>query len=388
MPFRNNNKTRFFSIAALVFLALAVIPFAAAQEQIVIDFFYGDGCPHCAKEKPFLDQLDQENDNIQVNYYEVWYDDDNIALFRQRMAEHGLTPTGVPTTIIDDKVWIGYSDSIKEEIIAKVAFCSENGCGIEMPETKKNETIVNLPIFGEIDVSKVGLFGFSVMIGTLDGFNACAMWVLTFLLSLLVYSGSRKRIFLIGGTFILVSGLVYFMFMAAWMNAFIFAGHLKLLQLAIALLAIIFGIVNIKDYFFMGKGLSFTIPKDQKPKIMKRMKKVIDPKTGLLLTLIGVAGLAFMVNMIELLCTAGFPAVYTKILTSYNLPTHMYYLYMLIYIIMYMIDDFIIFMIVVATMSSKRFTEKYGRISKLISGLIILILGLLMLINPQALMFG
>lgn len=376
-------------IITLALLMLLILPTVFAQDKKQIYFFYGDGCPHCADEKPFLEQIQINYSDIKVNYYEVWYNQENAAFFKEKMSEYGMKPTGVPTTILDDKVWVGFSDTIQDEISEKAAFCSNVGCGIDIPgNTTKNENIVNLPIFGEVDVSEMGLLGFTLLLGTLDGFNACAMWVLTFLLSLLVYSGSRKRTILIGGTFILVSGFMYFLFMAAWMNTFIFAGHLKLLQVAISLLAIIFGIVNIKDYFFMGKGLSFTIPKDQKPKIMKKMKSIISAETGLVLTLLGVAGLAFMVNIIELLCTAGFPAVYTKILAGYNLPTIMYYFYMFLYILMYMVDDFIIFMIVVVTMSSKRFTEKYGKISKLISGLVILILGLIMLINPQLLMFG
>ena len=378
-----------YQFISLIFALLLVLPMAFAQESMQIYFFYGDGCPHCAEEEPFLAQLEIDYPNVEVKSYEVWYNQENIAFFKEKMAEYNMQPSGVPTTILDDKVWVGFSDSIQQQITEKVSFCSSVGCGIDIPwqNTTTNENILNLPIFGEVDTSKIGLFGITIMIGTLDGFNACAMWVLTFLLSLLVYSGSRKRIILIGGTFIFISGFVYYLFMAAWMNAFIFAGHLKLLQIGISLLAIIFGIVNIKDFFFLGQGLSFTIPKDQKPKIMQRMKKVIAPGTGIVLTLIGVAGLAFMVNMIELLCTAGFPAVYTKILAGYNLPSYAYYLYLLLYIIMYMIDDFIIFLIVVSTMSSQRFTDKYGRISKLISGIVILILGLIMLINPQFLMF-
>ena len=376
-------------IITFLILMLAIAPVVFAEDKIEVFFFYGDGCPHCADEKPYLQEMEQMYPELEVNYLEVWYNEANTDFFRSKMAEFDMKPTGVPTTIIDDKVWIGFSDSTKREITEKIAFCSETGCGIELPPNNNtNEKIVELPIFGSVDVSKVGLFGFTVMIGTLDGFNACAMWVLTFLLSILVYSGSRKRIFLIGGTFIFVSGLVYFLFMAAWMNAFIFAGHLKFLQIAISLLAIVFGLINIKDYFFFGKGISLMIPEDKKPKIIKKMKSLLKPGPGIILTLIGVASLAFMVNMIELLCTAGFPAVYTKILTGYDLPAIGYYLYLLLYIVMYMIDDFIIFSIVVMTMSSKRFTEKYGRISKLISGLIILILGLLMLINPQILMFG
>ena len=118
------------------------------------------------------------------------------------------------------------------------------------------------------------------------------------------------------------------------------------------------------------------------------MKKLTKPGLALGATILGVAVLAFGVNLIEVLCTTGFPAIYTKILTAHELPSISYYFYLLVYIFFYMLDDFIIFSIAVLTLKSNKFERKYGRLSKLISGIIILLLGLIMLLKPELLMFG
>jgi hypothetical protein len=364
----------------ILFLSLLLISQVSAQ----LTLFYGDGCPHCAEEEEFLVGLQERHPELVIEMYEVWYNESNAKNFKDMSELHGVEARYVPATYYEDYNWVGFNENIGREIEEKISQCNEGICD---PQDEQNNT-VNIPFFGDVDVQETGLFVFTIMMGTLDGFNACAMWVLCFLLSLLLYSKSRKHVFFIGGTFILVSGIVYFMFMAAWMNAFMFAGHLRWIQLLIATLAIIFGLINIKEYFFFGKGISFMIPKDKKSDIIKRMRGLVNPKTGFLMTLVGVASLAFMVNLIELLCTTGLPAIYTSALAQFNLPWYSNYLYLLLYIVMYMIDDFIIFSIVVTTMSSKKFTEKYGRISKLISGLIILVLGLIMIINPKLLMFG
>jgi thiol-disulfide isomerase/thioredoxin len=368
------KKTIILAITLVLLLSLCV-----QASNITILFFYGDGCPHCTQEKPFLENLQQDNAGLKLESFEVWYHPENAKKLDETIQKYNISIKAVPTTIINDKVWVGFSDTVQDEITQYVTYGYLGSSG---------NNIVNIPVLGSVDVSKSGLFAFTLIMGTLDGFNACAMWVLCFLLSLLIYSQSRRHVFIVGGTFIFISGLVYFLFMAAWMNAFIIAGHLRFIQIAISLLAIVFGLINIKDYFYFGKGISLIIPEDKKPKIMESMKSLMNPKTGLVMTLIGVSSLAFMVNLVELLCTAGFPAVYTKILAGYKLPWFGYYFYLLIYIIMYMIDDIMIFTVVVLTMTSKRFTEKYGKLSKLISGIIILILGLIMFFNPGLLMLG
>ena len=178
------------------------------------------------------------------------------------------------------------------------------------------------------------------------------------------------------------------MFIAAWLNVMMFAGSLKYVQIAIGMLAIGLGLMSIKEFFWFNQGPSLLVPKESKKKIIKKMRQAISPERGLIAAMIGVAILAIGVNIIELLCTLGLPVVYTGILNTYGYPALVNYFFLLVYVIFYMIDDFIIFMIIATTMSKTKITEKYGRLSKLISGILILALGLIMLINPNLLMIG
>jgi len=175
--------------------------------------------------------------------------------------------------------------------------------------------------------------------------------------------------------------------MAAWLNLFLFVGFLPYLRIIVGLFAIGMGLINVKDLFFFKKGISLSIPEKAKPNLFKKMRSLVH-EGSLPIALLGVIVLAFTVNSIELLCTAGFPAIYTKILTINNLPSIQYYVYLLLYILMYMIDDMIVFTIAVYTLRSKKLTEKQGKWMKFISGFMMLILGLLLVFRPELLMFG
>lgn len=396
-------KKRILLILSLS-LIFSIFNFAFSQEKIEINFFFSTICPHCVKGKIFLEELEKKYPQIEIKKL-GFIDKGNIELLKEFYRNYGVPSEiqgFVPITFIEERYFLGFSEEIGNDIenyilglIKKVPLESQPEQPIE-PGTPSEEIvtpaileqIISLPIFGNIDISKTGLLTLSVLIGIIDGFNACAMWALFFLLSFLVASGSRKRIFLIGGTFIFVSGLVYFLFISAWMNVFLFIGHFKIIQTIISLLAIAFGLVCIKDFFAFGKGISFIIPKATRDKIVKRMELVTNPKLAIPATLLGVAVLSAGVNLIELLCTTGFPAVFTKILTAHHLPNPSYYFYLLVYIFFYMLDDFVIFSVVILTLGAKPLSDKYKRISKLISGLIIFILGLIMLFCPEILMFG
>jgi hypothetical protein len=192
---------------------------------------------------------------------------------------------------------------------------------------------------------------------------------------------------IIGGTFIFISGMVYYIFLAAWLNLFLIIDFIPYLRAIVGSFAVIFGLINIKELFFFKKGPSLTIPESKKPGLFKKMRQVINSK-NLLIAIIGVIILAFTVNTIELLCTAGFPAIYTKILTLQNLSPLSYYLYLALYILMYMLDDMLIFTIAVITLRSKKLTQGQGRWMKFIAGFMMLALGLLLIIKPDLLMFG
>ena len=247
--------------------------------------------------------------------------------------------------------------------------------------------VIDVPLFGQLHASRLGLPLFTFLIGLVDGFNPCAMWILVFLLSVLVNIKDRRKILLIAGTFVVVSGLAYFAFMAAWLNLFLLIGIARPAQIALGLAAFVIGVVNVKDFFAFKKGISFSIPESSKPGIYKRVREIVAAKY-LTSALIGVVVLAVIVNMVELLCTAGLPALYTQVLTMHDLPVWKNYGYLAIYIMAYMLDDTMLLTIVVVTLSHRKLQEREGRWLKLLSGLVILALGLVMIFKPTWLQLG
>jgi hypothetical protein len=243
---------------------------------------------------------------------------------------------------------------------------------------------VTLPVFGTVDASRVGMPAFTLAIGLVDGFNPCAMWVLLFLLSLLVNLKNRKKMFAIAGVFVLISGVAYFAFMAAWLNVFIFIGYLKSVQITLGLLAVVVGGIHIKDFFAFKKGVSLSIPESAKSGINIRVRNIVTAET-LWAALIGAVVLAVLVNIIELLCTAGLPALYTNVLMKQGYPAWVNYSYLALYNVAYMFDDSIMVIIAVMTLGKRRLEEKEGRWLKLVSGSLIFALGVVMLFKPELL---
>lgn len=259
----------------------------------------------------------------------------------------------------------------------------------ELPQTeefpsphKAVQDEIEVPLLGKLRVSELGMPLFTFLIGLLDGFNPCAMWVLIFLLSILVNLKDRWKLLAIAGTFVVVSGLAYFAFMAAWLNVFLLIGLARGAQIALGLVAVVVGAVNVKDFLAFGKGLSLSIPESAKPGIYARVRQIVAAKY-MVAALSGAVVLAVLVNTIELLCTAGLPAMYTQILTFHNYPWWENYLYLGLYIVAYMFDDTIMLAIAVTTLSHRKLQEREGRWLKLMSGVVILALGLTMLFKPD-----
>lgn len=254
-----------------------------------------------------------------------------------------------------------------------------------LPVPAQSKDTIEVPLLGELSQSRLGMPAFTFLIGLVDGFNPCAMWVLLFLLSLLVNLKSRKKILAVAGTFVLISGLAYFAFMAAWLNVFLLIGYLRWVQLLLGVFATLVGLIHIKDFFAFKKGVSLSIPEWAKPGLYARMRRVVNAEnlTG---AIIGASILAVLVNIIELLCTAGLPALYTEILMMQNYPAWETYAYLGLYIVAYMLDDSIMVAIVVITLGRHKLQETQGRYLKLFSGLVILLLGLVLIFKPSLLL--
>jgi thiol-disulfide isomerase/thioredoxin len=387
---------------ALIFLPLTLFLFlfsshrATAQEDIfekfdkvTIYFFWGDGCPHCENEKKFLAELKKKYPKLEVKDYEVWYNRENAKLFIQITNAYGTKPSGVPTTFIGDEIFVGFTENIAREIEDRLQYCLQRGCIDPIEKTipseqRKEKATITLPFFGKINVSKISLPVFTIIIAGLDSFNPCAFFVLFFLLSLLIHAHSRKRMFLIGGVFVFFSGFIYFLFMAAWLNLFLLLGHLVIITRIAGAIALIIAVINIKDFFFFQKGISLSISEKAKPKLFERMRNLLkSPSSASMIT--GTIVLAVAANTYELLCTAGFPMVFTRVLTLNNLSTLQYYLYLILYNIVYVIPLIAIVLIFTITLGTKKLTEWQGRILKLVSGLMMFLLGLILVIKPALL---
>lgn len=250
------------------------------------------------------------------------------------------------------------------------------------PQPPTVSDTVYLPMLGQVNWKQWGLPAFTILVGLVDGFNPCAMWVLLFLLSLLVNLRDRWKILAVAGTFVFISGAAYLAFMAAWLNVFQFIGLLRPAQILLGLLAIGVGTIHVKDFFAFKQGVSLSIPEAAKPKLYERMRKIVMAET-LIGAIVGASVLAVLVNIVELLCTAGLPAMYTGILTLQNLPAWENFLYLLLYIAAYMFDDSLMVTVVVVTLGKHRLQETGGRVLKLISGAVILALGIVMIVKPE-----
>ena len=207
------------------------------------------------------------------------------------------------------------------------------------------------------------------------------MWVLLFLLALLVHWRDRRRMALVAGTFVLVSGAVYYAFMAAWLNVFLLLGWSQWLRLLLGGLALAVGVVNVRDFRRQDSRFTLSIPEEAKPGLYARMRDVMQSRS-LLPAMVAVAALAVVVNAVELLCTAGLPAIYTAVLSQQNLPAAAHYAYLGLYIAGYIADDSLMVAAAVLALSSNRLTESGGRWLKLISGVVMLALGAGLLLRP------
>ncbi len=250
-----------------------------------------------------------------------------------------------------------------------------------LPEQKET---VTLPGWGTVPVSEFSLPILTVSLAVCDAFNPCAFFVLLSLLSLLIHTNSRPRMLLIGGCFVLFSGLFYFVFMAAWLNVFLVAGHLQAITVVAGVIAVFMALINIKDYFAFKRGVSLSIPESAKPGLFDRLRRLVGA-TRLAPMLLGTLALAAAANSYELLCTAGFPMVFTRALTLHELPTSTYYGYLVLYNTIYVLPLAAIVGVFVITLGSRKLQEREGRILKLLSGNMMLLLGALLLLAPDLL---
>lgn len=418
-------------VALLVSISIFSSSQVGAANTVNIYFFRGEGCPHCAKEEIFLEELKSRYPSMKVSDYEVWYNKNNQELLTKVAEKLNVKVSGVPFTIIGDKTFFGFSesatgpamearvkeglestlpdsvaDTIKAETSKPVADPQpEPGAGSLQPipmapdpksednsednSIKQNDIpdSVQVPFIGDIKTKNLSLPLLAVVFGTLDGFNPCAMWTLIFLISLLIGMNDRKRMWILGSAFIIASASVYFLFMAAWLNLLLIIGLVTSIRALIGLVALGGGGFNIREYF-KSKEIACKVTNHKKRRRIFEKLKEITLEKKFLLALGGIILLAVAVNLVELFCSAGLPAIFTQILTLSNLAQWQYYGYILLYIFFFMLDDLLVFFIAMTTLRVAGVTTKYTRFSHLIGGILMVIIGLLLLFKPEILMFG
>ena len=387
-----------FKKILVFFTFLFMFLFNVSGKEINIHLFYSDNCRHCHEERMFLDKLKKEKDNIKVNLYEI-SNRDNKKLY-QGIQNLLKKPTiGVPYTVIGDYALIGFSTTTKGDIkylidkFEKEEYKDIVSLYIEDPNMKLDNIPSyeifekDIPVLGKINPNDVSLGLIAVIMGLVDGFNPCAMWILIFLISMLIGMKDRRKMWILGLTFIITSALVYMLFMVAWLNIAVFLNKTTLIRTLIATFAILFGIYSVIKFIKKPKDGCEVVNDNKKKDIILKIKKLTSNKK-LFVSLIGIIVLAISVNIIELLCSLGLPVTFTNILVMNDVSKISYMIYILIYIFFFMLDDLIIFLIAMFTLKVTGISTKYSKYSSLIGGIIMLIIGILMIFAPNVLMFN
>ena len=413
-------------IYVFTFLFL-LIPFSvSANEKVNIYLFYGDGCPHCSALEEYLDEEYSTDKDVKVYKYEVWNDSNNQTLWQKVADVTGEEAKGVPYFVIGKEVLQGYSasdawESKVDKAIEKAKKTNYNdNVGITLgvvqgkitkdddnsttnydPDKKEadiddyynsdsnsnSESKLDIPLIGTVSLKDMSIPVIAILIGLVDGFNPCAMWILIFLITMLFDYPSRKKMWILGCTFLFTSAFIYFLFMISFLNVAMFINSITILKFLIAFFALIFGGFNIYRYFKTKDVGCDVVDKNKRRKIINRIKNILSSKS-FAFAIGGIILLAISVNLIELLCSLGLPVMFTEILAYNNITGVKNILYIILYIIFFLIDDLVVFFVAMKTLKITAISNKYSKYSHLIGGLIMIAIGLLMIFKPEWLMFN
>lgn len=398
------KKVVLFLISLFIILPTCVL--AKENNLVEVYVFYSSSCPHCKDAKAFLKEYESETKKIHINYYEVVHNKENALVLEKVQDYLDEYSMSVPYIVIGTEVFIGYSDSIKDDMINTITYYNEseyvdvvgkiidgsidkNTVSNYKNEYKNNSgEEVKVPILGHVNVKNVSIPLIAVVIGLVDGFNPCAMWVLLFLISTLLGMKDRKRMWIIGLTFLLTSALVYMVIMLGWLEIVVNITTSILIRNIVAVIAVIGGLINLRTFIKSKKTSGCTIIDDNKrTKVFEKIKSFTKEKS-LFLALLGVITLAIGVNVVELACSAGLPLVFTQVLAVNNITGVNALMYVIVYIFFFLIDDLLIFIIAMTTLKLTGISNKYAKYSHLVGGILMVLIGLLLLIKPELIMFN
>lgn len=392
-------------IILMILMFILFIPNTYADENIRLYLFHSQTCTHCQAENTWLDEIKDSYPNLDIVRYEINSNEMNYNFYLKVLEKTGINTGGaVPFTIIGTDYVVGFGTDAKNKIVKSIEKFS-NGNYIDVISMVKNdedvssikynqkdstESVRNIPLLGDVDVKEVSLPLISIVIGFVDGFNPCAMWVLLFLIGMLFNMKDKKKMWTLGIIFLVTSALVYLAIMLAWLKVAVSFNTSVILKLLIALVALVAGVVNIRSYIKernkKDEGCEIVDAKKRK-KIFSRIKKITTEKK-FILSIIGIMALAISVNLVELACSAGLPLIFTQILALNDLNSFEYGFYLFLYLLFFLIDDIVVFVVAMKTLDIKGISSKYGKYSHLIGGIFMILIGLLMIFKPEWLMFN
>lgn len=359
--------------------AAAPSPWFGDDGRVVLHLFWSEQCPHCLEAKPVVEALARKHHEwLELRGYQLHGEPRNIQRYVTMAATLGEQARSVPALLFCNRMQVGYADdgAWLSELEENLRRCRDG--------SETSASALRLPGLGAVDPNEWSLPLLTVTLAALDAFNPCAFFVLLFLLSLLVHLKSRARMALVGGLFVITSGVLYFLFMAAWLNLFLLAGELRLVTTAAGVLALLIAALNIKDFFHPSVGPSLSMAGEAKGKLFQRTRALVaDSRWPALI--VATLLLAVAANSYELLCTAGFPMAYTRILTLHGLEPAGYYGYLALYNVIYVVPLALIVALFTWKLGSRKLSAREGGILKLASGSMMGALGAALIGAPELL---
>ncbi|MBU3942053.1 MAG: thioredoxin family protein [Nanoarchaeota archaeon] len=387
------SKFNIYLVIALVLIGAFAFVFTSEskisqEEGFSVIFFYLPTCPHCSEQKPIFNELKEEMKDINFYSYDASSREGSV-LFYKLAAESGFDTSklAVPTIFVQEHPLVGVHS--KEQIKQTIQECQEEciadlNHNVSSQEVKSSFKDFELPFIGRTDLTSFSIPALAVVLGLIDGFNPCAMWVLVYLIGLLIGIKDRKKVWIIVGSFILSSGILYFLFMTTWINLFLLIGYIRTLTILIGLVALGGGVIHLKEYFTTKGSLACEVGGEQShEKTMTKIQKIISQPISVAI-IFSIIGLAFVVNSVEFVCSSAIPAVFTQILALSGLSTFQHYAYIGLYTLFFMLDDLIIFSLAAFAISSS-LGEKYAKYCRLLGGVILTILGFILVFAPHLL---
>jgi glutaredoxin len=383
------------TVAAALSVMVAVAPPASASEveppdqhpeSVVIDIYWGDGCPFCHDAIERLTAFADEEDGVEVRTFEVWYDAANRERMERVADELGVRADAVPLIVVGTQTWSGFNGAIGRSIEAVVL---ERRDYVRSPDEvpapgESSSAVIDVPLVGDMDLTGRSTLLATVLIALVDGFNPCSLWVLGVLLALVLHTGSRARVLAIGGTFLLVTTLVYGLFIVGVYSTLGLVSAMDGIRSVVAAFALTFGLINIKDFLWFRRGVSLTIPDEQKPGIYRRVRALVRPGVGLPAALAGTVVMAGGIALIELPCTAGFPVIWSDLMRAADVGGAEFGSLLGVYLAIYLLDELVIFGAAVVTMRATKLQERHGRVLKLVGGMVMVAIAVAIVFFPAA----